>query len=263
MRFSLKSKKEDKTDYLSLTFKDKVKKIAWFCLKWGGGILLVEILIWVLVDTLTRSWFTEVAGIYFYTGIPAVLLIIGGCMGGLSRYNAPPKMRIIEPDDQAVTPENFQIRVRYDKNKVLSQTIEIHVNDKPIPHKIIDDSGIITIPKIFKIPPKKAASLIISVVGKNNQQKEIKDKIRVICDPESDEEDYLDYWEFKRDDETYWGKEMLSASKHAKRSLNSSKMIVLAVLLFIANYLFGIIYQAILFALYTGVYSILNFLFFF
>lgn len=250
MRFSLRTKKEDKTDYLSLTFKDKLKQVGMFCLKWGGIILLVEVVIWVLVDTLTDYLFTEVAGIYFYTGIPAVLLIVGGCMGGLSRYNEPPKMRIVEPEDQAVTPENFQIRVRFDDKKIVKETIEILVNNKPLPTKAIEGEGILTIPKIFKTPPTKAVSLVLSAIGKDIRGKEVKDKIRIICDPESDEEDYLDYWEFKREDETYWGKEMISAQKHAKRTLNSLKLIALAVLMFLAGYLFSLIYDAILVAIY-------------
>lgn len=263
MRFSLRRKKEDKTDYLSLTFKDKLKEIGWFCLKWGGMILLVEIAIWVLVDTLTNYWFTEIAGVYFYTGIPAVLLIIGGCMGGLSRYSAPPRLRIVEPDDQAVTPENFQIRVRYDEKRVVRETIEVYVNDKVLPHKMVEHEGFVTIPKIFKTPPSKAVSLIISVTGKDINGKEVKDKVRVICDPSSDEEDYLDYWEFKREDETYWGKEMISAQKHARRNLNAGKLIALAFLLLLAGYLFSLIFELIIYSIYVGVYSITYFTFLF
>ncbi|MHA1199327.1 MAG: hypothetical protein ACTSQF_08290 [Candidatus Heimdallarchaeaceae archaeon] len=264
MRFSFRSKKKDTTDYLSLTFKDKSRRVGWFCLKWGGIILLVEIIIWILVDTITQTWFTEVAGIYFFTGIPALLMLIGGCMGGLSRYNIPPVMRIIEPDDQAVTPENFQIRVRYDKKKIVKETIQVLVNNKPLPDKMVEsDAGIVTIPKIFKTPPTKAVSLIISVIGKDIRDKDAKDKIRVICDPESDEDDYLDYWEFKREDETYWGKEMISAQKHAKRNLNAGKLIALAVILFLMNYLLSLIYERILIAIYAGRYSILEFMFFF
>jgi hypothetical protein len=250
MRFSLRKNKEDKTDYLSLTLKDKAKKVGFFCLKWGGIILLIEIVIWVLVDTLTNYFFTEEAGIFFYTGIPAVLLIIGGCMGGLSRYNDPPKMRIVEPEDQAVTPENFQIRVRFDERKVIKETIQILVNDKPLPNLTIEGEGYITIPKIFKTPPSKAVSLVLSVIGKDERGKDIKDKIRVICDPDSDEEDYLDFWEFKREDETYWGKELISAQKYAKRNLNAIKLIALAAVMLLAGYLFSLIYNAILVAIY-------------
>ncbi len=259
MRFSFLHRKEDKIDYLSLTFNDKLKKIGWFCLKWGGIILLVEIIMWILVDTLTQASFTEIAGVYFYTGIPAVFLIIGGCMGGLSRYNIPPKMRIVEPDDQSVTPENFQIRVRYDVKKVEKESIQIMVNDKAIPQKIDERESFLIIPKIFKTPPSKAVSLIISVVGRDIQGKEITDKIRVICDPESDEEDYQDYWQFKREDETYWGKEMVSAQKHAKRNLTAGKLISLAVMLFITNYLLTLIFKAVIIAIYVGVYSIFFF----
>lgn len=256
MRLSLRRKKPDTTDYLSLTFKGKLKKIGWFCLKWGGIILLIEIIIWVLVDTLTQAWFTETAGTYFYTGIPAVLLIVGGCMGGLSRYSVAPKMRIVEPDDQAVTPENFQIRVRYDEKRVIKDTIQVFVNDKALPQKMVQsEESVLTIPKIFKTPPSKAVSLIISAQAKDNQNKEVKDKIRVICDPDSDEEEYLDYWEFKRDDETYWGKEMVSAQKHSKRNLNALKFISLAVILFLANYILSIIFQIIIYAVYAGIYS--------
>lgn len=247
MRFSLRRKKEDPTDYLSLTFKEKAKKVGMFCLKWGGIILLVEVAIWVLVDLLTEFWFSEVIGLYFYTGIPAVFLIVGGCMGGLSRYNVPPKLRIIEPEDQAVTPENFQIRIRYDANRVIKETIEIFVNEKTIPHKFAEENGVITIPKVFKSPPSKAVSLILSTTGKDSQDKAVKDKIRIICDPESDEEDYLDYWEFKKEDDTYWGKEMISAQKHAKRNLNAVKLIALALVLILAGLLFSIIYRMIIY----------------
>ncbi|MCE7741320.1 MAG: hypothetical protein GOP50_02575 [Candidatus Heimdallarchaeota archaeon] len=128
---------------------------------------------------------------------------------------------------------------------------------------MIEGEGFVGIPKIFKTPPSKAVSLIISVIGKDIRDKDIKDKIRVICDPESDEEDYLDYWEFKREDETYWGKEMVSAQKHAKRNLNAGKLISLAVILFLFNYLLSIIYELIIFAIYAGRYSILEFMYHF
>ncbi len=263
MRLSLRNKTPDTTDYLSLDFRDKLKRLGWFCLKWGGIILLIEIIIWLLVDTLTSLWFTEVAGVYFYTGIPAILLIIGGCMGGLSRYSDPPRMRIVEPEDQSVTPENFQIRVRYDEKRIVKETIQISVNDKPLPHKMVEGEGFVTIPKIFKTPPSKAVSLIISVIGKDTKNKDTKDKIRVICDPESDEEDYLDFWEFKREDETYWGKEMVSAQKHAKRNLTAGKLISLAVVMFLAGYLLSIIYEAIIYTIYLGVHPFLKFTFLF
>jgi hypothetical protein len=171
-------------------------------------------------------------------------------------------MRIIEPDDQAVTPENFQIRLRYDANKVEKETIQIMVNDKPLPQKKVEvEGGILSIPKIFKTPPTKAVSLIISATAQDKQGKDVKDKIRVICDPEADEEDYLEYWEFKKDDETYWGKEMVSAQKHAKRNLNALKLIALAVLLFAVSFLMSYIYSWILYAINAGVHPFLKFTF--
>ena len=252
MRFPFrKSDKSDKSgiDYLSLSLKEKLKLIGIFCLKWGGVILIVEVLIWILLDV-----FTDYIGIYFFGYslfyIPGALLIIGGCMGGLSRYNAPPSMRIIEPDDQAVTPDEFQIRVKYDENRVVPETIEILVNGKTIPVKKNLDNNIIQVPKVFKTPPTKAVSLVLEAQGRDINDKEVKDKIRVICDPESDEEDYLYYWEFKREDETYWGKEMISAAKHAKRNLNAIKLIALAVILVLLNYIVSVLFQAIVFYIF-------------
>ncbi|MHA1516769.1 MAG: hypothetical protein ACTSPF_14660 [Candidatus Heimdallarchaeaceae archaeon] len=135
MRFPFRKDKADKkeTDFLSLTLKEKMKLTALFCLKWGGIVIVVEILVWVLLEVTVGGFFFETSvfvamGGYFYSGeliafnggaifettllyLPAASLILGGCMGGLSRYNVPPKMRIIEPDDQAVTPSEFQIRI--------------------------------------------------------------------------------------------------------------------------------------------------------
>lgn len=240
-----KKEKEEKLDILSLTRNEKIKLIAKFCLKWGLIILIPEIIIMILIEQ-----FTDYSGGWFFGYqlfiIPGVLLIIGGCMGGLSRYNLPPKMRIIEPDDQAVTPSDFQIRVRYDSRFVNFNTIEVLVNDKILPHKLVKEKSIAVVPKVFKSPPKKAISILLEVRAKDLEGKEIQDKIRIICDPESDEEDYLEYWEFKREDDTYWGKEMIAASKHSRRNLNAIKLLVLALVLLAANYIVSVIFQAIL-----------------
>ncbi len=261
-----KTEKKD-TDFLSLTLKEKIKLIALFCLKWGSIVLVIETLLWVLLEVAVGGFFFETSvfiamGGYFYSGdliafnggaifettllyLPAASLIVGGCMGGLSRYNVPPKMRIIEPDDQAVTPAEFQIRIRYDEIRIEPETISVYVNEKAIPSKVNKENNIIYIPKVFKTPPKKAVSLFISAVTQDVKGKEVKDKIRVICDPESDREEYLDYWEFKREDETFWGKEMIAANKHAKRNLTAVKLVILAVVMIGANYLLSIIIRAI------------------
>jgi len=249
-RFKRKEKK-DKLDILSLTRNEKIKIITLFCLKWGGIILLPEIIIMILIER-----YTDFIGIFFFGYqlfiIPGILLIFGGCMGGLSRYNVPPKMRIVEPDDQAVTPSDFQIRVRYDSRFVNYKTMQIVVNDTVLPHKIDKEKSIAFVPKVFKSPPKKAISILLEVRARDLTGGEINDKIRIICDPESDEEDYLEYWEFKREDETYWGKEMIAASKHARRNLNAIKQIVLAFALLAANYIVSVISQAILNAIYSS-----------
>jgi hypothetical protein len=243
--FKRKKKDEPGIDYLSLTWKDRLKIIGLYCLKWGGLILLIEILIWIILDRTTQyepSIFFGQSLLY----IPGALLIVGGCLGGLSRYNLPPKMRIIEPDDQAVTPSDFQIRVKYDSKKIDPESINILVNEKTLPKKIDKERSIVFIPKVFKNPPKKAVSLLLSANGKElESEKEVTDKIRIICDPESDEEDYLDYWEFKREDDTYWGKEMIAAGKHSKRNLRALQLIILALLLLAANYIVSVIYIAI------------------
>lgn len=240
-----------KLDILSLTRNEKIKIIAMFCLKWGGIILLPEIIIMILIER-----YTDFLGNYFFGYqlflIPGILLIFGGCMGGLSRYNVPPKMRIVEPDDQAVTPSDFQIRVRYDSRFVNYKTMKIVVNDTVLPHKIDKEKSIATVPKVFKSPPKKAISILLEVRARDLSGGEITDKIRIICDPESDEEDYLEYWEFKREDDTYWGKEMIAASKHARRNLNAIKLIVLALALLAANYIVSVISQVILNAIYSA-----------
>ena len=246
-----KKEKEVKLDILSLTRNEKIKLVGKFCLKWGLLILIPEIIIMILIDQ-----FTDFLGNYFFGYqlflIPGALLVIGGCMGGLSRYNLPPKMRIIEPDDQAVTPSEFQIRVRYDPRFVNHNTIQILVNDQVLLYKLSKEKSIAIVPKVFKTPPKKAISILLEVRAKDLEGKEIQDKIRIICDPESDEEDYLEYWEFKREDDTYWGKEMIAASKHSRRNLNAIKLIVLAFLLLAANYIVSVIYQAILTAIYSS-----------
>ena len=78
-----------------------------------------------------------------------------------------------------------------------------------------------------------------------DSDKEIKDKIRIICDPEADEEDYLEYWEFKREDQTYWGKELRSANRHAKRNLSALSLIILSAMLLLLNYLVSLLYPII------------------
>ena len=286
-----KQKKED-IDYLSLTLKEKLIQILKFCLKWGGIIVLIEVLLWIILEFAIGGFFFEpsvligMGGFYFPTNflavsfykwffwdtvatrgyfisanlvpfdggsiyetallyLPAAALIIGGCMGGLSRYNVPPKLRIIEPEDQAVTPIDFQIRVRYDEKRVDPQTISIAINEKVIPSKISEEGNFVHVSSIFKTPPKKATSLFIRTIAIDEREKEIMDKIRIICDPESDAEDYYDYWEFKREDETFWGKEMVAANKHAKRNLNAMKLIVFAVFLVFCNYLLSLIIRAI------------------
>ena len=250
MDFKSIFKKKDKKniDYLNLTWKEKIKIIGFFCLKWGGIILVIEILIWVLLGQLTLydpAYFFGTSLLY----IPGALLIVGGCMGGLSRYHLRPKMRIIEPDDQAVTPSEFQIRIKYDSKIIDSESINILVNQKALPKKIDVEKSIVYVPQVFKNPPKKAVSLLLEADGKEIESKKtVTDKIRIICDPDYDEEDYLDYWEFKREDDTYWGKEMIAAGKHAKRNLNAMKLIVLAVLLLAANYIVSVIYNAIILA---------------
>ena len=156
-------------------------------------------------------------------------------MGGLSRYNIPPKMRIIEPDDQAVTPSDFQIRVKFDQTDVNPSTIEIAINEKTVKGQLAENTNVIVIPKIFKTPPKKAVTMLISATAIRKNGKEITDKIRIICDPEYDEEDYQEYWEFKREDDTYWGKEMIAAAKHARRNFFSLQLMALSILLLVVN----------------------------
>ena len=265
--FSKNKTKKEVIDYLSLTLKEKLISTLFFLLKWGLPIFAFETFLWVILEVAVGGFFFETSvlmtmGGYFYSPglvgfnggaimentllyLPAASLIVGGCMGGLSRYNIPPKLRIIEPDDQAVTPVDFQIRIRYDDKRIDPHTISVQINEKAIPSKISKEDNIVYVPTVFKTPPKKAASLSITVKAIDEKEKEIKDKIRVICDPESDEEDYLDYWEFKKEDETFWGKEMTAANKHAKRSLNSIKLVVHAVVLLLFNYLLSVVIRAI------------------
>ena len=239
MKFSLRkrnSKKDakEKIDYLNLPNKEKLRLIGMFCLKWGLIILIPSALIWILLYFLT-----DFSGSYFFQYIlmiiPGALLIVGGCMGGLSRYNIPPKMRIVEPDDQAVTPSDFQIRVKYDQADIDPSTIEILINDKSVKGQISEDSNVVIIPKIFKTPPKKAVTMLITAKAIRKNGKDIQDKIRIICDPEFDEEDYQEYWEFKREDDTYWGKEMIAAAKHARRNFFALQLLALSILLLIVN----------------------------
>ncbi len=245
-----KREKKEKIDYLSLTRRDKIIIIAKFSLKWGGIILLPEIIIMILIDSFTNYVGTRFFNYQLFI-IPGALLIIGGCMGGLSRYNVPPKMRIVEPDDQAITPSDFQIRIRYDPNFVNFKTIQVLINDKIIPHKLQKEKEIAIVPKVFKIPPKKAISILLEVRAKDLTNRELNDKIRIICDPESDEEDYLEYWEFKREDDTYWGKEMIAASKHSRRNLAALKFIFLASILLLANFIVSVTYETILNAFFS------------
>ncbi|MCG3215881.1 MAG: hypothetical protein KAS63_04160 [Candidatus Heimdallarchaeota archaeon] len=245
-----KREKKEKIDYLSLTRRDKIIIIAKFSLKWGGIILLPEIIIMILIDSFTNYVGTRFFNYQLFI-IPGALLIIGGCMGGLSRYNVPPKMRIVEPDDQAITPSDFQIRIRYDPNFVNFKTIQVLINDKIIPHKLQKEKEIAIVPKVFKIPPKKAISILLEVRAKDLTNRELNDKIRIICDPESDEEDYLEYWEFKREDDTYWGKEMIAASKHSRRNLAALKFIFLASILLLANFIVSVTYETIRIAFFS------------
>ncbi|MBY8999912.1 MAG: hypothetical protein KGD64_03265 [Candidatus Heimdallarchaeota archaeon] len=156
-------------------------------------------------------------------------------MGGLSRYNVPPKMRVIEPDDQAVTPSDFQIRVKYDPSDINPTSINIAINEKIVQGKLDENHNQLVVPKIFKTPPKQAVTMLIEAFAVRKNGKEVSDKIRIICDPESDQEDYIEYWEFKREDDTYWGKEMKAAAGHAKRIFNSLQFIALAFLLLAVN----------------------------
>ncbi|MHA1687229.1 MAG: hypothetical protein ACTSYD_12630 [Candidatus Heimdallarchaeaceae archaeon] len=233
---------KNEIDYLHLTWKQKGKLIFFYILKWGGIILAIEALIWLLIELLTSY-----SGYSFFTTwllyLPAILLIYGGCIGGLSRYHVAPKLRIIEPDDQTVIPDSFQIRVKYDPRIIVPETIKVFVNDRKIPTQLKEKENVLYAPKIFKAPPKKASTLSIKTRGYDRQNKEFTDQIRIICDPEADKEDYEEYWEFKREDETYWGKEMIAAQKNAKRTLSSLKAMTLAVVLFVVNVLVSQIYS--------------------
>lgn len=247
MKFSFRKRgeneKKEEIDFLTLTFKQKAKRIAFFQLKWGGIILVTEIIIWIILDV------SKYSGVDFFTQsllyIPGIFLILGGCMGGLSRYHIPPKMRIVEPDDQSVAPSNFQIRVKFEPNAVNGESISILINNKKLPSTIDTENNVVIVRQIFKNPPKKAVSILIEVFGKMDSDKEIKDKIRIICDPEADEEDYLEYWEFKREDQTYWGKELRSANRHAKRNLSALSLIILSAMLLLLNYLVSLLYPII------------------
>ena len=247
MKFSFRKRgeneKKEEIDFLTLALKQKAKRIAFFQLKWGSIILVTEIIIWILLDV------SKYSGVNFFTQsllyIPGIFLILGGCMGGLSRYHIPPKMRIVEPDDQSVAPSNFQIRVKFEPNAVNGESISILINNKKLPSTIDTENNVVIVRQIFKNPPKKAVSILIEVFGKMDSDKEIKDKIRIICDPEADEEDYLEYWEFKREDQTYWGKELRSANRHAKRNLSALSLIILSAMLLLLNYLVSLLYPII------------------
>ncbi len=233
-KLKLRKKEKKKIDYFSLSNKEKVKLIALFCLKWGLIILIPSFLVWILLRE-----FTSFSSPFFFQWslqiIPATLLILGGCMGGLSRYNVPPKMRIVEPDDQAVTPAVFQIRIKYDPSDIDPTSINIAINEKKIQGQLDETTNQLIVPKIFKSPPKKAVTMLIEVSAFRKNGKEVSDKIRIICDPESDAEDYIEYWEFKREDDTYWGKEMKAAASHARRNFVSIQFITLAIVLLAVN----------------------------
>jgi hypothetical protein len=245
-----REKKDEPYDYLTMNWKEKAKLILLSALKWGGIILLPNLVILIVWDYV--SYVNDGSGIqgtiYFalvLMAVPGAIMIIGGCMGGLSRYNVPPKLRIVEPDDQAVTPSSFQIRIRYDPKVINPESIEVLVNEKVIPSQLNLENDTVVVPRVFKTPPKRAVSLALETHAKDLEDKEIKDKIRIICDPDSDEEDYLEYWEFKREDDTYWGKEMLAAARHAKRNVNALKMIVISLFLLALNYIVSAIYLAV------------------
>ena len=265
-KLKLRKKNKTKIDYFSLSNKVKIKLIAIFSLKWGLIILIPSFLIWILL-----YYLTDFSGFYFFLYIspyslmirapvgfsgsiffqyslqiiPALLLIIGGCLGGLSRYNVPPKMRIVEPDDQAVTPSNFQIRIKYDPSDIDPTSISIVINEKKIQGKLDETTSHLIVPKIFKSPPKKTVTMLIEATAIRKSGKEVSDKIRIICDPESDEEDYIEYWEFKREDDTYWGKEMKAAAGHARRNFVSLQLMTLAIVLLAVNALVTQIFMMI------------------
>ena len=240
-------KKKGELDYLHLTKKEKWDIIFRYQLKWIIIIVGIEAITGVIIQ-----YTTPYSGLEFFTQwilyFAAFLLLVGGCFGGLTRYHIAPKIRIIEPEDQGVVPPNFQIRVRYDPHKVQKETIRVFINRKPIPTQFSKkEKNTVVVTKIFKSPPKKAVSLQIQTKAKSYDNHELTDKIRIIYDPEADKEDYADYWKFKREDNTFWGKEMVSAQKHARRMLLANNMIILGLLLLIINFIIGLIYRTFFF----------------
>ena len=61
MRFPFRKDKTEKVaiDFLSLTLKEKIKLMALFCLKWGGIVIVIEILVWVLLEVTVGGFFFE------------------------------------------------------------------------------------------------------------------------------------------------------------------------------------------------------------
>ncbi len=226
------NREEDKPDYLNLSRKEKWRSYGLFVLKWGTIILFLDAIFCILLYFFQfNPWaFFE----WSMITIPGIILIIGGCMGGLSRYNPPPKIRINEPEDQTVIPANFQISVKYNPKFVQENSIEIFVNHKKVKSKKGKDN-VHVVPKIFKSPPQNLIALSIKAEAKNHENKLMKDEIKVICDPDADEEDYQEYWEFKRDENTYWGKEMEKAKKTARKEIFSTKLMLLSLSLLLVN----------------------------
>ncbi len=229
-----REKEEDETDYLNLDFKEKTKLILKHNLKWSaiffGSVGFLALLLWLLGNYDPWIFIERIILI-----IVAFIILFGGCFGGVGAYKPVPKMRIVEPDDTTVIPTKFQIRVRYDEKEILYETLEISINEKKIPHMKKEGEELVYIPEVFKKPPKAAVSLEIVVKVMDIRKKFRTDRIRVICDPEADQEDYLEYWEFKREKDTYWGKEVKSAKKSAKKSILAQKLISLGVFMFILN----------------------------
>ncbi len=236
LRKTKKDKKGTDKDYLHISKKEKWREIGLFILKWGGIILASDIFISLILGLFHYSpWFFFERTMIL---IPAIILFIGGCIGGLGRYHPAPRLRIIEPEDQSVIPPNFRIRIKFDPQLMQKESIELLVNDSKIPFQI-DNDNIAIAPKIFKSPPKKAVSLHIKANYLDPKGKKLYDTIKVICDPDEDIDDYTDYWEFKK--ETYWSKESKEANRTAKQGVRSIKYIILSVILLLINALVTLI----------------------
>ncbi|MHA1304124.1 MAG: hypothetical protein ACTSQE_06265 [Candidatus Heimdallarchaeaceae archaeon] len=237
MKFKFKKDKDRKVDYLHLDKKERWKIIILFVLKWAMILLVSDAFIAFILYLFHYSpWYFFERSMIF---IPAVILLLGGCIGGLGRYHPAPKLRIIEPEDQGVIPPNFKIRIKYDPTLVQAETIELFVNNRNIPKKS-SENNILIAPKIFKTPPKKAVSLDIKSEALDIKGKKLRDQIKVICDPDEDPEDYEDYWTFKQ--ETYWSKEEKSASRSAKQGIRALQFIFLSALLLLTNALVTVIH---------------------